>query len=67
MVLENNPIRKKPLGRPRVRWEDLVKTYIEELDDQIGRREQIIEMAGRDWMFDGMVPMARYPKKKIYY
>lgn len=25
-VIEENPIEKKPLGRPRLRWEDCMKS-----------------------------------------
>jgi hypothetical protein len=31
MVLEQNPVGKRPLGRPKLRWEDLVKRDIEDL------------------------------------
>jgi len=31
MVLEQNPVGKRPLGRPKLRWEDLVKRDIEYL------------------------------------
>jgi hypothetical protein len=28
MVLQENPRGKRPLGRPRMRWEDCVKKYV---------------------------------------
>jgi len=31
MVLEQNPVGKRPLGRPKLRWEDLVKRDTEYL------------------------------------
>lgn len=30
-VLDQNPIGKRPLGRPKMRWEDIVKMDVEEL------------------------------------
>lgn len=31
MVLEQNSVGKRPLGRPKLRWEDLIKRDIEDL------------------------------------
>ncbi|XP_016662475.1 uncharacterized protein LOC107884580 [Acyrthosiphon pisum] len=31
MVLEQNPVGKRPLGRPKLRWEDVVKKDVEDL------------------------------------
>jgi hypothetical protein len=31
MVLVGKPERKKPLGRPRHRWEDNIKIYLQEV------------------------------------
>jgi hypothetical protein len=31
IVLEQNPVRKWPLRRPKLRWEDIVKKDIENL------------------------------------
>jgi hypothetical protein len=30
-VLEKNPTRKRPIGRPKMRWEDRVKNDVEEV------------------------------------
>jgi len=30
-VLEKNPTRKRPIGRPKMRWEDVVRNDVEEL------------------------------------
>ncbi|KAL4098015.1 hypothetical protein QTP88_022689 [Uroleucon formosanum] len=30
-VMEQNPVGKRPLGRPRIRWEDVVKKDVEQL------------------------------------
>jgi hypothetical protein len=34
MVLEQNPVGKRPLGRPKLRWEDLVKRNVEDLGSE---------------------------------
>jgi len=49
IVLEKDPVGKRPLGRPRMRWEDLVKKdvstlgggsdWIEQVSDRNGWRE----------------------------
>jgi hypothetical protein len=31
ILLENNVTGKRPIGRPRMRWEDVVKNYVEKL------------------------------------
>jgi len=33
MILEQNPVEKRPLGLPKSRWEDSVKRDIEALGD----------------------------------
>jgi hypothetical protein len=30
-VLEKNPTVKRPIGKPRMRWEDVVKNNVDEL------------------------------------
>lgn len=35
-VLEKDPADKRPVGRPRMRWEDVVKNYVEELGGGTG-------------------------------
>jgi len=38
IVLENAPLGKRPLGRPRLRWEDRVKEDVEKVNrEKIGR------------------------------
>jgi len=39
--MEQNPRGKRPIGRPKIRWEDLVKK------ERIGKIEQWIEKNGR--------------------
>jgi hypothetical protein len=31
MMLKQNPVGKRPLGKPKLRWEDIVKKNIENL------------------------------------
>jgi len=33
MVTEKNPVGKRPLGIPRLRWEDVVEKNVESLND----------------------------------
>ena len=35
-VLVGKPEGKKPLGRPRRRWEDNIKTYLQEVGEVVG-------------------------------
>jgi len=30
-LLEKNPTEEKPIGRPRIRWKDVMKNEVEEL------------------------------------
>jgi len=34
-ILDQNLVGKRPLGRPRGRWENLVENYVETLKDGI--------------------------------
>lgn len=62
-VLEENPVRKKPLGRPKLKWEDRVKKDVEQLG------------GGSNWNRDGWRIGCKTgctsgrinPEKKIYY
>jgi hypothetical protein len=40
IVLEENPTGKRPLGRPRLRWEDVVRNYVKALGRGIEWRIQ---------------------------
>ncbi|VVC42274.1 Hypothetical protein CINCED_3A017736 [Cinara cedri] len=44
MVMDENPVGKRPLGRPRLRWEDVMKKYVEALsvEDYTGKHERRI-------------------------
>lgn len=68
MVLAaENPVGKKPLGRPRLRWEDVVKIDVKSLG---GGPDWNLECRSsrqgdlEDWLFDGM-PLLPKKKKKI--
>jgi hypothetical protein len=46
-VMEQNPHGKRPLGRPKSRWEDLDEKNVRSLgEEQIGNKEQWIEKDG---------------------
>lgn len=40
IVLEKNPTGKRPLGRPRLRWEDIVRKDVESLIGALDWRRQ---------------------------
>ena len=44
------PISKRPMGRPKIRWEDDVKKDIQMLKCQIGRPLSRREEDGRKWL-----------------
>ena len=46
-VLEGNPEGKRPLGRPRHRWEDSIKMDFQEVGVWTGSRWLRIETGGR--------------------
>jgi len=48
MVLKQNPVRKKPLRRPKLRWEDIVKKDVEELGDIVSWKDLV--MNSDDWI-----------------
>jgi len=51
IVLEENPTEKKPPGRPRLRWEDIVRNGVKELGGGIDWR---IQAANREnWWRQG--------------
>lgn len=38
-VIKENPIKKRPLGRPRLQWEDRIKKYIKAVEPNVKWRE----------------------------
>jgi len=63
MVMDENLVEEKPLGRPRLRWEDVIIKYCSEaLNGGQGKHERLIGKAIDNWMCDGMVLMADKPK-----
>jgi hypothetical protein len=44
------PVSRRPIGRPKIRWEDDVRKYIQKLKCQIGRTLSRIEEDGRNWL-----------------
>jgi hypothetical protein len=60
-VLAGKPERKRPLGRPRLRWEDNIKMDLQEVG---GGRVDWMELAqdrDRWWALVGMVRDFRVP------
>jgi hypothetical protein len=47
MVLEGKPERKRPLGRPRHRWEDNIKMDVQEVGGDHGDWKELAQ--DRDW------------------
>ena len=42
-ILTRKPIRKRPLGRPRRRWEDNIRKDLEEIDIKAGNWVGLIQ------------------------
>jgi hypothetical protein len=55
MVLAENPVRKRPLRRPSLRWEDIVKRcrIVERWPRLVNKSNEQRDL--EDWMFDGLV------------
>jgi len=51
IVLEENHTGKRPLGRPRLRWEDVVRNEVKELGGEYMQR--IEKIGGKDVCRDG--------------
>jgi hypothetical protein len=45
-VIEQNPVGKRPLGRPRMRWEDIMKKDVEQLGVSNWRN---LELDRKEW------------------
>lgn len=48
MVLKQNPVRKRLLRRPKLRWEDIVEKDVEELGDRVNWKN--LTMNIDDWI-----------------
>jgi len=48
-MIEQNPAGKRPLGRPRMRWEDSIKKDVEHLGGASNWRDQTLDREG--WKF----------------
>jgi len=45
-VLEQNPVGKRSLGRPKLRWEDIVKRDVVELGGRVNWKDLAINRDG---------------------
>jgi len=45
-VIEQNPVGKWPLGRPRIRWEDVIKKDVEQLGGVSNWRNLAVDREG---------------------
>jgi len=57
-VINEDPIGKRPLGRPRLRWEDRVKKAVKVVEPNISWRETAANL------IEGLVLKAETHKKK---
>ncbi|VVC28115.1 Hypothetical protein CINCED_3A013982 [Cinara cedri] len=47
MIMDENPVGKRPLGRPRLRWEDVIRKDVETLvEDGIEKQDRWIGKDG---------------------
>jgi hypothetical protein len=61
-VLVGKPEGKKPLGRPRRRWENNIKMELQEVGGGRGDRMELAQDRGRWWALVGTVRNFRVPK-----
>jgi len=45
-VMEQNPYGKRPLGRPKTRWEDLIEKDVESLGEGLNWKEKAMDGEG---------------------
>lgn len=41
-VVEEDPMGKRPLGKPKLRWKDSVKKGVKKIEPEINRRETTV-------------------------
>ena len=64
MVLVGKPEGKRPLGRPRRRWEDNIKMDLQEVGGGCGDWIELAQDRDRWWALVSMVMNFRVPKKR---
>lgn len=62
MVLEQNPVEKRPLGRPKLRWEDIVKKDVEDLGGEVNWKN--LTMYRDSWRIGCDGPSGHLTQKK---
>jgi hypothetical protein len=60
-VLVGRPEGKRPLGRPRCRWEDNIKMYLREIGIDGANQIQLAQDKVQWWAFVNMVMNFRVP------
>ena len=61
-VLVGKPEGKRPLGRPRRRWEDNIKMDLKEVGESCGDWKELAQGRDRWWALVGTVRNLRVPK-----
>jgi len=46
MTMDENSVGKRPLGRPRLRWEDMIKKDVEVLNGRTDWKVRALDMKG---------------------
>ena len=63
-VLVGKPEGKRPLGRPRCRWEDNIKMVLQEVGGGCGNWMELAQDRDRWWALVSMVMNLRVPKMR---
>ena len=63
-VLVGKPEGKRPLGRPRRRWEDNIKMDVQEVGGSCGDWMELAQDRDRWWAHVGTVRNLRVPKMR---
>ena len=64
MVLVGKPEGKRPLGRPRCRWEDNIKMDLQEVGGGCGDWMELAQVRDRLWALVNTVMNFRVPKMR---
>jgi hypothetical protein len=61
MVLVGRPIGKRPLGRPRRRWDDNIKLHLREISIDVANWIQLAQNRVQWWAFVNTMMNLRVP------
>jgi hypothetical protein len=67
MVLVGRPEGKRPLGRPRCRWEDNIKMDLMEIGINEANWIQLAQDRAQWWAFVNMVMNLQVPEERIFF